>query len=370
MAFGPTREMPSFAPKSHFWRELRTASNEHLAAEAMMGRPRTGDPRLLRKATTIIIWFVLSYGALLLAPTLSVVLLATLSLGLAAAGIGFCIFHDANHRTLFQRPAANLWAARLCSVLLGPSRHFWVHKHQGLHHRQPNVMEWDDDLETRGFLRLSPETPWEPRHRRQEMKALFYYGLNSLEWVFWKDFQCLARGRLNEWQAVSLGNNERAELLACKALYLLLIVLPPFLVLSLVWAAVTFVVFHFILSWSLAAVFQLAHFTSQMQFGEVRNGDDWAIHQVRTTANFATSSRVANWFTGGLNHQIEHHLFPNVAHSHYPGLRPVVRKVAERHGLECHDLGGMASAVRQHFVFLRSLSLPPEGANPAALAAR
>lgn len=282
-------------------------------------------------------------------------MLATLSLGLAAAAIGFCIFHDANHRTLFKRPVANLRAARLCSVLLGPSRHFWVHKHQGLHHRQPNVIEWDDDLETRGVLRLSPESPWEPRHRRQEVKALFYYGLNSLEWVFLKDFQCLARGRLNEWHAVELSKQDRAELLVSKSLYLLLFVLPPFLVLPFTWAALAFILFHFILSWALAAVFQLAHFTSEMEFSGVRDGDDWAVHQIRTTADFATSSRLANWFTGGLNHQIEHHLFPNVAHSHYPGLRPIVHKMAKRYGLQCHDLGSMHSAIRQHLGFLKAL---------------
>lgn len=284
MASEPTGEMPTFAHKSAFWLELRAAANEHLAAEERLGRPRTGDPRLVRKAAMIIAWFAFSYGALLLAPTFSASMLAALSLGLAAAAIGFCVFHDANHRTLFQRPAANLWAARLCSVLLGPARHLWVHKHQGLHHRQPNVMEWDDDLETRGFLRLSPETPWEPHHRRQEVKALLYYGLNSLEWVFLKDFQCLARGRLNEWQAVSLSRREQAELLASKCLYLLLFVLPPFLVLPPTWAVLAFLLFHFMLSWALAAVFQLAHFTSEMAFGGVRDGDDWAIHQVRTTA--------------------------------------------------------------------------------------
>ncbi len=359
MATAPTSEMPSFAAKSAFWRELNAVSNEQLEAEARLGRSRTGDPRLLRKAAAIIAWFGLSYSVMLSAPTFTVAMLAVLSLGLAAAAIGFCIFHDANHRTLFRRPALNLWAARLCSVLIGPSRHYWVHKHQGLHHRQPNVIEWDDDLETRGFIRLSPEAPWEPRHRRQELKALFYYGLNSLEWVFLKDFQCLARGRLNEWQDITLNKKERMELLISKALYLLLFVLPPFLLLPLGWAALAFFVYHFVVSWALAAVFQLAHFTSEMEFGGVREGDDWAIHQIRTTADFATSSRIVNWFTGGLNHQIEHHLFPNVAHTHYPALRPIVRKVADRHGLHCHDLGSMPSAIRQHLGFLKALGVRP-----------
>lgn len=353
--------MPTFATKSDFWRELRIAATDHLSAEAALGRPSAGDPRLGRKAGIILVWFGLSYGLLLEAPTLSVALLATLSLALAASALGFSVFHDANHGTLFRRPSTNLRAARLCSVLLGPSRHFWVHKHHGLHHRHPNVFGWDDDLETRGLLRLSPACAWQARFRRQELKAIFYYGLNSLEWLFWKDFHCLAKGRLNPWHTLSVNRQQRVELLACKSLYFLLIVLPPFLVLPWMWAAMAFIAFHFVFSWLLAVVFQVAHLTPGMDFGGVRAGDDWAMHQLRTTADFATASRLATWFTGGLNHQIEHHLFPNVAHSHYRALRPIVRAVAERHGIRCHDLGGSWSAVRQHFTLLKRFGIEDGG---------
>jgi linoleoyl-CoA desaturase len=336
---------------------MRTAANEHLATEASRGRPSVGDPRLQRKAAVIVLWFALSYGALLFSPTLPAALLAALSLALAAAVLGFGVFHDANHRTLFQRPAANLWSARFCSVLLGPSRHFWVHKHQGLHHRQPNVFGWDDDLETRGLLRLSPACAWKPRFRRQEVKALLYYGLNTVEWLFWKDFRCLAGGRLNEWHPIKLDRSECVEFLLCKGLYFLLFVVPPFLVLPLTWAAIAFVLFHLVLSWVMVVVFQVAHLTPGMEFGGVRAEDDWALHQIRTTADFATCSRLTTWFTGGLNHQIEHHLFPNVGHTHYSGLRPIVRAVAKRHGVQCHDLGGIFSALDQHFVLLKALGV-------------
>lgn len=348
-------EMPSFAAKSAFWHELKAAANEHLAAELVHGRPSAGDPRVQRKAAIILAWFALSYGALLLAPTLFAALLATLSLALAASALGFCVFHDANHGTLFERRAENLIVARLCSVLLGPSRHFWVHKHQGMHHRQPNVFGWDDDLETRGLLRLSPACAWKARFRRQELKAFLYYSLNTLEWLFWKDLFCLARGRLNKHHAVDLSGKDRTELLVCKGLYLLLIVAPPFLVLPPLWASAAFILFHVVLSWMLAIVFQVAHLTPGMEFGGVQPGDDWAMHQVRTTADFATGSRVTTWLTGGLNHQIEHHLFPTVAHTHYPRLRPIVRAVAQRQGLPCHDLGGVFSAIGQHFVLLKAL---------------
>jgi linoleoyl-CoA desaturase len=347
--------MPSFAARSAFWSEVKAAAQEHLAAEKRRGLPSVGDPRLQRKAAIVGVWFALSYCALLLSPTFFAALLAALSLAFAASAIGFGVFHDANHRTLFSRPSANLRAAQLCSVLLGPSRYLWVHKHQGLHHRQPNVLGWDDDLETRGFLRLSPARAWEPRFRRQEVKAVLYYGLNTLEWLFWKDFRCLATGSLNQWHTLSLSRRERTELLTCKGLYFLLIVLPPFLVLPWLWAAAAFILFHFVFSWVLAIVFQTAHLTPGMEFDGVREGDDWAMHQIRTTADFATRSRLATWFTGGLNHQIEHHLFPNVGHTHYWRLRPIVRAVAERQGLECHELGGTFSAIKQHFVLLKAL---------------
>jgi linoleoyl-CoA desaturase len=154
---------------------------------------------------------------------------------------------------------------------------------------------------------------------------------------------------------VDLGRRGQAEFLISKGLYVALFVLPPFLLLPWIWSITAFIVFHIVLSWLLAVVFQLAHLTPGMEFGGVRAGDDWALHQVRTTADFATGSRLVTWFAGGLNHQIEHHLFPNVAHTHYTGLRPIVRAAAEREGLQCHDLGGVFSAVRQHFIFLKAL---------------
>jgi linoleoyl-CoA desaturase len=95
-----------------------------------------------------------------------------------------------------------------------------------------------------------------------------------------------------------------------------------------------------------------------MEFGGVRPGDDWAMHQVRTTADFATSSRLTTWYSGGLNHQVEHHLFPNVGHTHYAALRPLIREAAERHGLHVHDLGSMNSAIRQHLAMLKKLGRP------------
>jgi linoleoyl-CoA desaturase len=355
---GNIGELPKFAPGSNFWSEVRGLVSEHLASEAAHGRPSIGDPRAISQAAVILIWSAFSYGALLGATSFLGALLAALCFACASAAAGFCIFHDANHGTLFRRPYLNLMTARVCSAVLGPSRHLWVQKH-GHHHRQPNVYGWDDDLESRGALRLSPRCAWESRFRRQELKALFFYSVNTIEWLFWKDFHCLATGRLNHWQDAKLNERQRAEFLICKALYFVLFVVPPFVILPPTWAVSAFIVFHLVLSWALALVFQMAHLTPGVDFNGVHSGDDWAMHQVRTTADFATGSRIATWLTGGLNHQIEHHLFPKVAHTHYSRLRPIVRAVAQRYGLECHDLGSFASALGQHFALLKNLGKRP-----------
>ena len=167
----------------------------------------------------ILAWFALSYGALLLAPALFAAYLQRCRSRSRPPRSAFA-FSTMPITDAFRTASSKSLIARLCSVLLGPSRHFWVHKHQGMHHRQPNVFGWDDDLETRGLLRLSPACAWKARFRRQELKAVVYYGLNTLEWLFWKDLFCLAHGRLNKCHAVDLSGKDRTELLVCKGLYL------------------------------------------------------------------------------------------------------------------------------------------------------
>ena len=54
---------------------------------------------------------------------------------------------------------------------------------------------------------------------------------------------------------------------------------------------------------------------------------EWAVHQVATTVNFATQNKMWNWLFGGLNFQVEHHLFPRISHVHYPELNKRLKQV-------------------------------------------
>ena len=348
-----------FFADSAFARELRHEVAGALDREGRAGYPPVGDARLQRKGWLVSAWFMLGYALLLTAQSPIWAVCAGLFQGAAAACLGLTVFHDAGHGAMARRRWVNLAIVRLCCVALGPARYFWELKHHHLHHRAPNVHGWDDDVDARGWLRLTPQEPWAMRHARQHLRAPVLYALNTIEWFFLKDFLCLFRRQLNRWQRVEPNRQEIREFWLTKALWLLLFVSPPFLLLPLPWAAVAFLAYHCVFSLCLTLVFQLAHLSPDMAFCGLRPGDDHATHQVRTTANFALESRAVAWLTGGLNYQIEHHLFPGVAHTHYPAIAPIVAAAARRHGLPYHDLGSFSDAVRTHFAFLRTLGVRP-----------
>ena len=91
----------------------------------------------------------------------------------------------------------------------------------------------------------------------------------------------------------------------------------------------------------------------------MRIENEWGIHQVETTVDFAQNSRIVNWFTGGLNFQIEHHLFPQICHIHYPALAPIVKQTSDEFGVQYYAHPTLGSAVASHYRFLRQLAQKP-----------
>ena len=82
---------------------------------------------------------------------------------------------------------------------------------------------------------------------------------------------------------------------------------------------------------------------------------NWAVHQLMTTTNYAPNNRILSWFVGGLNYQVEHHLFPNICHIHYRKISEIVRATAEEYNLPYHSLPSFRSALRIHWNMLRNL---------------
>jgi len=341
--------------------------------EALADQAPAGDPRLLRKASLIMAWFLGSFAGLFLVHSGWLQLILCVSYGLAASAVGFNVFHDANHGAMSANRRVNLFWAVLASAVLGASRYLWSFKHNVLHHRSTNIHTWDDDLETRGFLRLSPQQHWKRRYYGQHWFVFLLYAVNAIELVFVKDFVQYFTLRINPHQRIpAMSVVEKAEFWITKAVYLAIFVALPIALLPAERVVVGFLVYEFTVGLALGLVFSMAHQVECVDFPVPQGtpptiGEEWGAHQMRTTANFATRNRGWNWYSGGLNHQIEHHLFPFMSHTHYAAIGPVVRSTASEFGLPYNHFETHRAALHSHFCLLRRLGARPSPAAPAAI---
>ena len=343
-----------------FLKTVRTRVHEALATGKLKG-----DPSLQRKSVLVAVWFLASFALLFCVRSVWLQAALCLSYGLAASAVGFNIFHDANHGALSANSRLNMAVCMACSAVLGPSRYLWSYKHHVLHHRFTNIQGWDDDLETRGFLRISPHQDWKPRYRGQHFFVFALYAINAIEMVFVKDFVQYFTLRMNPHQSIPpMSGREKREFWTGKAFYFAVFLALPLALLPTGHVVVGFLIYQVTLGLSLALVFSMAHQVESAEFPatcgiEPTIEEEWAAHQMRTTVNFANSSPAWNWFTGGLNHQIEHHLFPHVSHTHYPAIRQIVRSTAGEFQLPYKQFDTYAEALTSHYRFLQKLSMGP-----------
>lgn len=349
-----------FARRSQFRSALRERVDAHFA-----GRPRRGHPQLVGKASFILLWLAASYVTAMTTSRPDVLLLASVSGALAAAALGFNVFHDANHGAFSASGSVNAILATLTCGVLGPSRYLWHYKHHVYHHVYTNIYGWDDDIETRGHLRMSSRQPWRARYRHQHFAFALLYALSTIEWFFIKDFVQYFSGRMTHRAIPPMTAAQHAEFWLCKLAYIVVFVALPFAFHPVATAVLGLLLFHATLGLVLTFVFQIAHGTEDVEFPEPSGGDpaliddEWAAHVMRTTVNFATGNRALNWYVGGLNFQIEHHLFPLVSHVHYPQLAAIVRRTAAEHGLPYHEHPSYRGAIFSHYRLLRTLGAAP-----------
>src|SRR5690606_23154492 len=111
----------------------------------------------------------------------------------------------------------------------------------------------------------------------------------------------------------------------------------------------------------LAVVFQLAHVVEATQFPVADEGSgkieqEWMVHQLSTTANFATGSHTVSWLLGGLNFQVEHHLFPRISHVHYPAINKLVKATCNEFGVTYLAHRTVVGALASHLRHIYRLS--------------
>jgi len=283
-------------------------------------------------------------------------------MGFGMAGIGLSVMHDANHGAYSKNKKVNTIIAQVIWIIGGSSVN-WRIQHNVLHHSYTNIDSMDEDLETISILRFSPHTEWRKIHRIQHWYAWLLYGMMTLMWATLKDFNQLSRFKRRDLIKIQKKSYARlvTELILIKSLYYVLFLVIPIIMVPVAWWVIVlfFLAMHFVAGLSLALIFQPAHVMPLTDFplpddqGNMEN--KWAIHQLLTTVNYAQDSQLFSWYVGGLNYQIEHHLFPNVCHIHYKKISKIIRDTAKEFNLPYYTQPTFFDAVWQHMRFLKQL---------------
>lgn len=282
--------------------------------------------------------------------------------GFGMSGIGLSIMHDANHGAYARNAKLNALMCRSMNFVGGYSLN-WQLQHNTLHHTYTNIHEHDEDIAPPGFLRFEPHAELKKIHRFQFIYAWFFYGMMTMMWATTKDFMQLVRYNKMGLLAIKKTNfkKELYLLILNKIFYLSYSLGLPILLIHQPWYLVVigWLMMHFTCGLILALIFQPAHVVDLTEFPlPDSNGnmqDDWAAHQLKTTTNFATKSWAFSWFVGGLNFQVEHHLFPNICHVHYKKLAPIIKQTAQEFNLPYYSKKTFVGAVAAHAKLLYTL---------------
>lgn len=342
-----------------FGRTVRDRVNAHFKE---CGTHTKADGRLVPKVIILMTLFLAPLAVILLVPMSAWVALGlVLLMGIGMAGVGMAVMHDGLHGASSTKPWVNDVLGGTMYVL-GSDAFTWKIQHNGAHHTHTNVDGVDQDIDPPDLLRFSEHAPLWRVHRFQHVYSFFFYGLLTLV-KLGNDFISLTRVA-HSGDARYKGRNYAVDLgvmaLVKLAHILVFIGLPLWFTDFAVWQVLTgFVMMHFTCSVILGTVFQLAHVVEGAEQplmdekGVIHN--DWAVHEVLTTADFAPNSRLVTWYTGGLNFQVEHHLFPAVSHVHYPAIAPIVQRTAEEFGIPYNVKANMREALGSHIRRLRQL---------------
>jgi linoleoyl-CoA desaturase len=308
---------------------------------------------LLLALTGLYIWLVFFTPGTVLALALCVLL------GIVFAAIGFNVMHDGAHGSYSDHKMVNEIMGFSLN-LLGGDVQLWKVKHNMIHHSFTNIEGLDDDINIQPFMRTNTNQKRLKGHRYQHWYFAFLYMLTYLSWVFIDDFKKYFSGKIGETRFRKFKTHQHLIFWSTKVVNLFLFLVLPMLLVGVVPAIVGYLTASLSCGLLIAVVFQLAHVVEETNFSNAYNEkrgveDEWAVHQIRTTANFATNNKIVSWFTGGLNFQVEHHLFPRISHVYYPVISKMVEETCREFGIPYLKHRTVYAAVRSHVVHLKEM---------------
>jgi linoleoyl-CoA desaturase len=318
----------------------------------------SGNKKLYGKTIVLVTSIVLLYLALVfgdLSLWVSIPLCALMGLNFAA--IGFNVMHDGAHGSYSQKKWVNEIMAYSLN-LLGGSSYLWKIKHNGNHHSFTNINGMDDDIDLQPWIRFNHNQPFKKFHKYQHIYWVFFYVLAYVSWVFFLDLKKYFSGRIADTTFKKMNLKEHFIFWVSKVVYVSIFLIIPIVFVGFLKALIGYLILSLICGFTLSVVFQLAHVVEGSSFPEPDSvtkkiETDWNIHQLESTSNFATKNRLLSWFVGGLNFQVEHHLFPRISHVHYPKINKIVKDVCSEFNVTYNEYPSMLSALRSHIKYLK-----------------
>lgn len=322
------------------------------------------NTQMITKTVILISLYVASYLLIMTAgfPIWAMWLL-TVVMGVGMAGIGFSVSHDALHGAYSENKRVNDILG-LTFDMLGANGYIWKITHNVVHHTYTNIHKHDEDLEVAEFIRLSPHSAHKPIHRLQHILAFPAYSMATVFWAFIKDYKYFFKANLGPYENKKHPLKEWIILIVTKILYYIYTIVLPLVLLDITWWQwlIGFMTMHMVAGVILGVIFQLAHVVEQTEHPEpdehAHIDNHWFIHEMETTANFARDNKLLCWYVGGLNFQIEHHIFPKICSIHYPAISPIVEATAREFGIPYHINPTFGQAVASHYRTLKKHGKP------------
>jgi linoleoyl-CoA desaturase len=352
------------ARQKQFAMAVRKNVNEYFREKGLSTK---GNLRLAIQTVVMLSIYIVPFALVFILPMNGwLALLMAILTGIGMAGIGMCVMHDAVHGSYSHKE----WINKILGgtmYLLGSNVFNWKIQHNYLHHAFTNIEGYDQDIASKGPIRLSQYAPLKKIHRYQYIHAFFFYGLMTLSKLFNDFTQLIAYNRSGITRQYQVNPvSEFVKMTFLKILYLFVFIGLPILYTSYSWWQVLlgFFMMHWTAGCILSTVFQMAHVvegTEQlMPDAEGILEREWAVHELRTTSDFARNNLFLEYFVGGLNFQIEHHLFPHISHIHYRRIAPIVEKTAKEFGFTYNVKPSFHYALSSHIRRLKELGKPLE----------
>ncbi|MEO5997311.1 MAG: acyl-CoA desaturase [Chitinophagaceae bacterium] len=350
--------VPKFANVPHsFHAELKSRITNYFDE---VGKSTYGNYSLFSKAVILMVSFLFVYIHLVFfTPNTFFSILECVILGGIVSAIGFNVMHDGAHGSFSKYKFVNRFAAFSLNILGGNS-FMWNVKHNIIHHAFTNVDGVDDDIDIQPWMRMSATQKKYLLHKYQHIYFWVLYSLFYIFWIFVLDYQKYFKSKVGNMDLKKMSVSDHLVFWGFKLFHAFLFVGLPIYMLGFTSWLIGFLVFTCVAGLVLSLVFQLAHTVEHTAFpvpdevtGKMEN--EWAIHQIKTTANFATQNKVICWLVGGLNFQIEHHLFPKISHIHYPQISKIIRQACMEYGIEYIEYRKMRYAVASHVAFLKQM---------------